>query len=86
MYLVKLTNIAEDALGQIVKGQPKMAKRIASAIDRVSTDPSIGMPLKGELRGLWKYRIGSYRIIYKIHRHQLLIVVLDIGHRRDVYR
>lgn len=86
MYIVKLTKIAEDAMCQITKGQPKMARRIASAIDRVAKDPTIGLPLKGELKGLWKYRMGSYRLIYKVFRHQLLIVVLDIGHRREVYR
>ena len=46
-----------------------------------------GEPLKGKhLKEYWKYRIGSYRIIADINNNNLLIMVVRIGHRRDVYR
>ncbi|MGR6036116.1 MAG: type II toxin-antitoxin system RelE family toxin [Candidatus Nitrosoglobus sp.] len=51
-------------------------------------DPrSIGEALKGKKRGeFWKYRIGDYRIIASIQDSELLILVLRIGNRREVYK
>ncbi|WP_156422988.1 type II toxin-antitoxin system RelE family toxin [Amygdalobacter nucleatus] len=49
-------------------------------------DPKLqGKALTGNLAGLWRYRVGDYRLICLIENHTLLILVLDIGHRRDVY-
>ena len=42
--------------------------------------------LKGPLKGLWRFDIGDYRAICDIQGKRLTILVLDIGHRRDVYR
>ena len=56
--------------------------------ERVATldDPrSIGEALRGPLRKLWKYRVGSYRIIADIQNGILVVLVLRIGHRRQVY-
>lgn len=35
---------------------------------------------------LWRIRVGTYRIVYEIHDDRLIILVLRVGHRRDVYR
>ncbi|TXM73098.1 type II toxin-antitoxin system RelE/ParE family toxin [Methylobacterium sp. WL103] len=53
-----------------------------------SNDPrSLGEALKGSrLGGLWKYRVGDYRIIASIEDETVRIVVVRIGHRRAVYR
>ncbi|WP_367874163.1 type II toxin-antitoxin system RelE/ParE family toxin [Luteolibacter sp. Populi] len=49
-------------------------------------DPrSVGKALKGPLAGLWRYRIADYRAICSVHDSQLVILVLKVGHRRDVY-
>lgn len=48
---------------------------------------SIGQALQGSKLGeFWKYRVGDYRLICKIEDKQLLILVLHVGHRREVYR
>lgn len=44
-----------------------------------------GKALDGDLKNLWRYRIGDYRIITKIYDDSLVILVLTVGHRRDVY-
>ncbi|MEO9886910.1 MAG: type II toxin-antitoxin system RelE/ParE family toxin [Balneola sp.] len=44
-----------------------------------------GKSLKGRMKGLWRYRVGDYRIISQIQDEQLLILVIRIGHRRDIY-
>lgn len=85
-YKVELTKQAEKSFSQIIKFHPKIGQRLSMVIDRLSQEPKIGVPLKGELKGLWKYRVGNYRIIYQIKRSKLIITVIDIGHRREVYR
>lgn len=85
-YRVELTKQAEKSFGLIMKSRPDIGVRIAHAIDTIASDPGVGVPLKGTLKGLNKYRVGPYRIIYELHRSRLLIVVIDIGHRKEVYR
>jgi mRNA interferase RelE/StbE len=56
-------------------------KRIAE-----SPDPrQIGKPLRMNLAGLWRYRIGDYRLICRIEEDRLVVLVLKVGHQRDVY-
>lgn len=49
-------------------------------------DPrAYGKALKGDRRGEWRYRVGDYRILANIQDDKILILVLKIGHRREVY-
>ena len=49
-------------------------------------DPrKIGERLKGPLREFWKYRIGDYRLICSLKDDRLVVIVLHVGHRREVY-
>lgn len=60
-------------------------ERIRKAIEtRLLIDPiNYGLPLRKSLRGHRKLRVGDYRIIYRIHGKE--VIILKIGHRRDVY-
>ena len=83
--------IERDAQKDIAKLDRTVAKRILSFLfDRLSKleDPhSIGEPLHGSKFGeLWKYRVGDYRIIANLNDGRLIIVVVRVGHRREVYR
>ncbi len=50
-------------------------------------DPRIlGKPLKGKLSSYWRYRVGQYRILVELLDKELIIVIISIGHRRDVYK
>ncbi len=52
-----------------------------------SEDPRrFGKGLKADLSGLWRYRVGDYRILCQIQDHELIVLVVALGHRRDVYR
>lgn len=46
---------------------------------------SQGKPLKGSKKGLWRYRAGDFRIIAKIYDSELLILVVEVGNRKDIY-
>jgi mRNA interferase RelE/StbE len=46
----------------------------------------LGQPLTGDRQGFWRYRIGDYRIVAAIEDNRLVVLVVTIGHRREVYR
>jgi len=81
----------ESATRQLEKLDRAVASRIRKfLIDRVAPlekPRSLGKALKGERFGeLWKYRVGDYRLIAKIEDARIAILIVSIGHRREVYR
>lgn len=49
-------------------------------------DPQVkGKALVGNFSGLWRYRIGDYRLIVEIKEEQLIILLVEVGHRREIY-
>jgi len=82
---------ADSAAKQLRKLDPQIATRILTFLrDRIAVldDPrSIGEALRGkELGDFWKYRVGNWRIIADIDDGVVLITVVRIGNRREVYR
>ncbi len=76
---------------QFRKLDPTVAKRIRRFLgDRVGErdDPrQIGEALEGsELGHLWRYRVGDYRVICDIQDQRVVVLVLSVGHRGDIYR
>lgn len=63
-------------------------KIIKKAIEeKLMTDPlRFGLPLRRNLSGLFKLRIGDYRIIYKIGKKEVVVLVISVGHRSEVYK
>jgi mRNA interferase RelE/StbE len=69
----------------------KLPANIKSRIDNVlcnvlAVNPFEGKALKADLSGLYSYRVGAYRIIYKIVKDRLVIQIIKVMHRREVYR
>ena len=75
---------------ELAKLDRPMQKRIVSFLrERVEggSDPrSTGKPLRGEKGELWRYRVSDYRIVCRIEDTFLVVVVVRVGHRKDVYR
>ena len=86
MYDVVLTQTAEKEVVKIFKSNKKLYQRIMNAIEGLSENPEVGKALKNVLKGNYSYRVGTYRIIYTFLRKKLLISVIDIGHRREIYK
>ena len=64
----------------------KQAARIIKKIEATLThSPKAGEVLQGEWHGYYRYRIGNYRVIYTIDHEQIRIIIVKIGHRREVY-
>ena len=76
------------SLKQLKKAGPENGRRILSFLrSRVATDPRAhGTLLKGALREFWRYRVGDFRILARIEDERVLVLIVRIGHRKDVYR
>lgn len=85
-YNVRISGAAVKALKKLSRD---VSERIVDAIEDLKTieNPrSKGKALTGSLRGFWRYRVGDYRIICEIHDDELVVIVVTVGHRRDIYR
>jgi mRNA interferase RelE/StbE len=81
-YRIELRPAAARALRKL---DPPVARRLQAAIALLAEDPRppASRPLRG--RPAWRVRVGDYRVIYTIEDDVLLVVVITLGHRRDVY-
>jgi mRNA interferase RelE/StbE len=82
-YIVKLTPATEKAVGKFPK---EIRARIANRLVELATDPRPPGSIKLSGEDAYRTRVGDYRIIYTIQDDRLIVLVIDVGHRRDVYR
>lgn len=85
-WLIRSDKGVERSLAKL---DQQIAKRITSKLREIANldDPrSVGKPLVGNLAGMWRYRVGDYRIICYIDDGELVILVVDVDHRSEVYR
>ena len=79
----------QRALKELKKlGKPAQREIIAYLDERVAGDADprrFGKGLKADLAGLWRYRVGDFRILCQIVDGELLVLVVAVGHRRDIY-
>ena len=78
--------IKQSALKEIQRIDKTDRMRIVDAIDQLAENPHIGKALKGQLSGLRRIRVGSYRVVYEINQGEVLILVLRVSHRKQIYR
>ena len=79
-------SLAPAAARQLRKFEPPVRRRIQAVLELLASEPrprSATQLVGGS--GEWRVRTGDYRIIYEIHDDQLLLLVLRMGHRREVY-
>ena len=87
-WKVKFSPAAQKALGKLdQQAQIRILKYVKQRLDDTVADPRrFGEALVGPLVGLWRYRIGTYRLICEIRDDEILIWILNIGHRKEIYR
>lgn len=81
----------ETALRQLEKfdhsAQRRIRKYLSERVATLDNPRKLGKPLQGGRFGeLWRYRVGDYRLITNIEDQRVVIIVLRVGHRREVYR
>lgn len=82
MWTLRLSKQAE-VFYESLTGKHKI--QMANAFDQLAEDPHRGKPLRGELEGYWSYRVGVYRVLYVVRQRDIIIAVLRIQHRKEVY-
>jgi mRNA interferase RelE/StbE len=91
---MKMTNhwsieFKPSAFKELKKIDPKVRTQIFRFFDRLTEEyespRAIGSALQGKHKGLWRYRVGDYRIICEIQDQKLIVLVLAVGHRREIY-
>jgi mRNA interferase RelE/StbE len=83
-YRIILKPSAERELSRLPLA---LTERIERTIDALAADPRpAGVKKMQGAANLWRVRVGDYRIVYEIHDREIVIMVLKIAHRKDVYR
>ena len=82
--------ITRTATRQITKldrqAQESILKFLRERLSQADDPRQWGKALQGEKRGLWRYRVGDYRLICDIQDARIKVLVLELGHRKDIYR
>ncbi|PIU68672.1 hypothetical protein COS81_03280 [candidate division WWE3 bacterium CG06_land_8_20_14_3_00_42_16] len=82
MYQLRIEQEAKKQLARI----PKVYQnKILATLPIIRQNPFSGKKLEGKFKGAYSYHVWPYRIIYRIYKNLLLIVVIRIGHRQEVY-
>jgi mRNA interferase RelE/StbE len=86
-WTVEISDIAERQIKKLdLPIRHRILDWLSERIEGCKNPRHFGEPLKGEYSGFWRYRIGDYRIICDIRDDILLVLVLTIGHRRQIYK
>jgi mRNA interferase RelE/StbE len=79
--------LSGKARRQMKKLDPNAEQQIRKAIDDLAANPrpQSSKRMKGNYKGYWRERTGDYRIIYEIKDKALVIIVIEVGHRKNIY-
>ena len=80
---------SDQALKSLKKLDKQVQRLIISYMDKIALleEPRArGKALSANLRGFWRYRVGDYRILCEIQDEKIVICVVDIDHRKNIYK
>ena len=87
MYQVKFSENALHEMRKLDKPTARVIKKwvVKNLVDTM--DPRLhGKPLTGNLKGIWRYRVGDYRLFAEIRDNELIIFLFEVAHRREIYK
>lgn len=85
-WTVEVSDFAERQLRKLDRtAQKRLLDWLDDRLEGCKNPRHFGEALKGDLAGLWRYRVGDYRIICEIQDGRFIVLALAIGHRREVY-
>lgn len=76
----------QKAVKSLKKLNPNVLENLRVAIEELKSKPDLGKQLTGPLKGLRSLRVGDFRIIYKKEIQELVVLVIAVGHRKEVYK
>ncbi len=86
-WKVEISDVAERQLRKL--DRPTQERILSWLFDRIEgckNPRHFGEPLRGDLAGSWRYRVGAYRVLCEIQDEKVLVLVLAVGHRREIYK
>jgi mRNA interferase RelE/StbE len=86
-WRVEITRTAEKQIQKLNRtAQESVVRFLRERVQTTDNPRQLGKPLQGDKGGLWRYRVGDYRLICDIQDERITVLVLRVGHRKDVYR
>jgi mRNA interferase RelE/StbE len=67
-------------------GETESLRILKTIKEKLIPDPRVGKPLKGIDVDIWSFRVGNYRVLYNFNDKDLIVLVIRINHRREVYK
>jgi mRNA interferase RelE/StbE len=87
VWTIELTRTAEKQIKKLdPQAQKSIVRFLRERLKSAENPRQWGKPLHGDKRGLWRYRIGDFRLICDIQDERITVLVLEVAHRKDVYR
>ncbi len=87
VWQIELTDTAAKQLKKIGHTEAKRIRNYLRERVQPLEDPrQLGKPLQGNMGELWRYRVGDYRLVAQIENDRVCVLVVRIGHRKEVYR
>ncbi len=87
MWTVNVTRKTEKLIAKLdSQTKAKIQHFITDILPNLDSPRQIGKALQGDLKGLWRYRVGDYRLIAQIKDNELIILVVELGHRKEIYK
>lgn len=83
MYRVYLASRAEKDIKKLTS---RVKEEIRGILRVLADNPYKGTTLLGKYKGLRRYRVGDFRIVYELNKKRKALTIIKIGHRRDIYR
>lgn len=85
-YKLVYTEKAKKLLSKLDHHTQKLITKYLRGVESLEEPRYRGKALSANLKGYWRYRVGDYRVICKIEDDKLIIVVVDLDHRKEVYK
>jgi mRNA interferase RelE/StbE len=86
-WTIEITRSAEKQIKKLDRvAQTSILRFLRERLKPADNPRQWGKPLQGDRGGLWRYRVGDYRLICEIQDKKITLLVLQVGHRKDVYR
>jgi mRNA interferase RelE/StbE len=86
-WTIKILDSAKQDLKKLDKAiQKRIASFLRERLANTNDPKQLGKALQGQYAGYWRYRVGDYRLICHLKNEELIIIVVEIGHRKNIYR
>lgn len=85
-WKIEFTPRAQRAVTKLDRGHQRRILDYLQEVSQLDDPRSRGKALTSSLSGLWRWRVGDYRVVAEINDGTLIVVIVDVGHRSDIYR